>query len=256
MTPARTSRPLSQLALAVALPVLIAVSVAAPRASAQSLYGSIVGTVTDATDAPVPGATVTVVQTQTNQTRVTVTSYAGVSQFPRCRAAPTPSPSAWEDSRRSRGATSRSASATWCAIDAKLQVSAGARFVYVSAQATTLQTDGAEVQSQLTTRSLEELPVPPNRNYQNFFVTIPGFTPPSNAHSISANPSRALQFNVNGATRNSNAVRIEGAAAPNVWLPHVAAYVPGSRRSKASALSRAASTPIRGWPAARRSTSR
>ncbi len=227
MTPACTSRPLSQLALTVALPVLMAVSVAAPRASAQSLYGSIVGTVTDATDAPVPGATVTVVQTQTNQTRVTVTSYAGVYGFPTL-------PSGTYTVSISMGGfltvTRRDVALSISdvvRIDAKLQVSAGAEFVYVSAQATTLQTDGAEVQSQLTTRSLEELPVPPNRNYQNFFVTIPGFTPPSNAHSISANPSRALQFNVNGATRNSNAVRIEGAAAPNVWLPHVAAYVPG-----------------------------
>ena len=39
-------------------------------------------------------------------------------------------------------------------------------------------------------------------------------------------PSRGLTFNVNGTTRNSNDVRIDGALANNVWLPHVTAYVP------------------------------
>ena len=51
--------------------------------------------------------------------------------------------------------------------------------------------------------------------------------PPANQHSVAANPSRGLTFNVNGSTRNSNNVRIDGALANNIWLPHVTAYVPG-----------------------------
>src|SRR6266487_3722644 len=37
----------------------------------------------------------------------------------------------------------------------------------------------------------------------------------------------ALTFSANGTSRNSNNIRIEGATATNVWLPHVSAYVPG-----------------------------
>lgn len=33
-------------------------------------------------------------------------------------------------------------------------------------------------------------------------------------------------FNVNGASRGSNNIRIDGVSTTNVWLPHVAAYVP------------------------------
>ena len=55
---------------------------------------------------------------------------------------------------------------------------------------------------------------------------IPGFTPPADAHSIPSNPSRALVFNVNGASRSSNNTRIDGVSTTNIWLPHVAAYVP------------------------------
>ena len=41
-----------------------------------------------------------------------------------------------------------------------------------------------------------------------------------------SNPSRALVFNVNGASRSSNNIRIDGVSTTNIWLPHVAAYVP------------------------------
>src|SRR5207249_9050749 len=58
------------------------------------------------------------------------------------------------------------------------------------------------------------------------FRVLPGFTPPENAHSVPSNPSRALVFNVNGASRSSNNIRIDGVSTTNIWLPHVAAYVP------------------------------
>jgi hypothetical protein len=197
------------------------------RTYGQALYGSIVGTVTDTTGSAVPGATVTVVHTETNQTRVANTTPAGVYSFP---TLPTGTYTVSVSLAGFQTVTRRNVAVTISdvvRVDARLQVDAITEAVDVSAQALTLQTDRAEVQGKLSTRMLEEVPVPPNRNYQNLLVTIPGFTPPSNAHSISANPSRALNFNVNGASRNSNVVRIEGAAAPNVWLPHVSAYVPG-----------------------------
>ena len=71
--------------------------------------------------------------------------------------------------------------------------------------------------------------MPIGRNYQQLFKTLPGFTPPADAHSIPSNPSRALVFNVNGASDSSNNTRIDGVSTTNVWLPHVAAYVPAAR---------------------------
>ena len=200
----------------------------APRpVYAQALYGSIVGTVTDGTDAPIPGATVTATHVDTRQLRVATTTDAGLYSFPNIPSGVYTvevKQDGFQTITRQNVAVSIS---NVVRIDVTLQVDTFNETLSVSAQTPELQTDRAEVRAELTTKALEELPVPPNRNYQNLFVTIPGFTPPSNAHSVSANPSRALQFNVNGATRNSNAVRIEGASAPNVWLPHVAAYVPG-----------------------------
>ena len=112
-------------------------------------------------------------------------------------------------------------------MDAVLKVGAIEQSVEVSAQAVALQTENGEVRSEITTANLENIPTPVGRNYQNLLITVPGVMPPTNQHSVAANPSRGLTFNVNGTTRNSNNVRIDGALANNIWLPHVTAYVPG-----------------------------
>ena len=111
-------------------------------------------------------------------------------------------------------------------MDAVLKVGAVEQSVGVSAQAATLQTENGEVRRAIATTTLENVPTPIGRNYQNLLITVPGVMPPANQHSVAANPSR-LTFNVNGTTRNSNNVRIDAALANNIWLPHVTAYVPG-----------------------------
>ena len=51
-------------------------------ASAQTLYGTLVGNVTDESGLAVPGATVKITQTETNQTREAVTGENGGYNFP------------------------------------------------------------------------------------------------------------------------------------------------------------------------------
>src|SRR5713226_8621494 len=53
-----------------------------PRASAQVLYGSIVGEVTDSSSAPVPGAAVKITNTQNGESRSSLTNDAGGYSFP------------------------------------------------------------------------------------------------------------------------------------------------------------------------------
>ena len=57
----------------------------APVASAQVLYGSIVGTVTDQASAVVPKAAVTVKNTATGLSRQVVADEAGYYSIPSCR---------------------------------------------------------------------------------------------------------------------------------------------------------------------------
>src|SRR5262249_27863179 len=108
-------------------------------------------------------------------------------------------------------------------VDAPLQVGQLSEMVTVQAHSPLLQTERAEVRAEIRDRELVTLPVSLNRNYQYLFRVLPGFTPPAEAHSVPSNPSRALVFNVNGASRSSNNIRIDGVSTTNIWLPHVAA---------------------------------
>jgi hypothetical protein len=195
-------------------------------ASAQILYGSLVGNVKDATQAAIAGARVTAANTQTAQSRSTVTSGDGTYSFP------TLLPGSYDVTVEKEGFRVQRRQAVSVTIntvsraDMQLEIGAVTESVTVAADAALLQTDRSEVRAEVTSRQLENLPVPAGRNYQGLFVTIPGFSPPRNAHSVPANPSRALQFNVNGTSSSSNNTRIDGASSTNIWLPHISAYVP------------------------------
>ncbi len=198
----------------------------APAARAQVLYGSIVGNVTDSSGAAVPGAMVAIEQSETRLKRELVTDAAGAYHFtavPTGTYTVTVTMSGFRTFDRPGVPVTLNSVAR---VDAKLEVGALNETVSVSAETPTLQTDRAEVRSELKSRELTDLPVPIGRNYQQLFKTLPGFTPPADAHSIPSNPSRALVFNVNGASRSSNNTRIDGVSTTNIWLPHVAAYVP------------------------------
>lgn len=76
-------------------------------------------------------------------------------------------------------------------VDVALRVGAISETVSVSAETAALQTDRAEVRSEVTSTQLEHLPTPLGRNYE---ITVPGLSPPTNNHSVAVNPSRGLSF--------------------------------------------------------------
>ena len=61
--------------------LVVLVALGAPAASAQNLYGGIVGVVKDPQGASVPGATVTIVNKDTNHTKELVTDTDGTFMF-------------------------------------------------------------------------------------------------------------------------------------------------------------------------------
>lgn len=196
------------------------------QASGQVLYGSLVGNVKDPSNLPVPGAEVRLVNKETNQLRQVFTGETGAYFFSTV-------PSGVYDLSVSMEGfasfTRRGVQVTInnvARVDVTLAIGAVTQVVEVTAQAATLQTDRAEVRAEVTSRELQDLPIPSGRNYQQLFKVLPGFTPPTNRHSSSVNPSRALAFNVNGTSSQSNNVRTDGASAINIYLSRVAAYVP------------------------------
>jgi hypothetical protein len=208
-----------------ALAVLL-VCAFSPAADGQVLYGSIVGTVRDGTGAAVPGATVTITHDESRASRNTVSDGEGAYRFPTLQPGTytvVVTLTGFRTFTRNEVAVTLN---TVTRVDATLPVGQLQETVTVSGERPILQTDRAEIRQELRSRDLRDLPVPVGRNYQELFATLPGFTPPEDAHSIPSNPSRALVFNVNGASRSSNNTRIDGVSSQNVWLPHVVAYVP------------------------------
>lgn len=194
--------------------------------SAQVLYGSLTGRVTDLQGAVVPGATVTLTQKETNQTRQSVTDASGGYDFATVAAGTYTvkiSKSGFKTvSRESIVVTLNNVTRA----DVTVEVGQVSETVIITADAAPIKTDRAEVSAELTSRPLRDLPVPLGRNYQQLFKTLPGFTPPEDAHSVPSNPSRSMVFNVNGSSRSSNNTRIDGVSSTNIWLPHVTAYIP------------------------------
>jgi len=198
----------------------------ATSACAQILYGSLVGNIRDSSGAAMPGVRLVLKNADTGQAREIVSDDNGAYSFP------TLLPGSYELSLSKEGFKSQREQGISVVVnnvsrrDVSMQVGQVSDSVTIEATAATLQTDRAEVRAEVTSRELLNVPTPPGRNYQNLFITVPGFSPPRNAHSVPANPSRALQFNVNGTSSSSNNTRIDGASSTNVWLPHIVAYVP------------------------------
>lgn len=205
---------------------LLALSWSARPVAAQILYGSLVGNVADASGAVIPGAQVTVTNEGTGSARTGESTAAGTFSF-QTLAAGTYRIEVRSDGFRTYSATGvvvEAADAT--RVDATLEIGEVTEIVEVSASAVRLQTDHAEVRGEVGTHELQNVPVPLGRNYQMLLQTVPGFSPPANAHSVPANPTRAVRYTVNGTADNNNNVRIDGASSYNPNLTHMTGINP------------------------------
>jgi outer membrane receptor protein involved in Fe transport len=215
--------------LDVVLGVLLVLAAAAAwpaRVAAQVRYGSIVVEARDSSGSAVPGADVTITEARTNLSRSGVTNTVGLATFatiPPGTYSVRVNLSGFKEFITTDVIVSED---TVMRVGSVLEVGRVTDTVTVSATNAVLQTDRADVRTEIPSAQLENLPVPVGRNYQNLFVTVPGISPPENMHSVAVNPARGLAFSSNGTTRNANSIRIEGAISNNLWLPHVAAYVP------------------------------
>jgi carboxypeptidase family protein/TonB-dependent receptor-like protein len=206
--------------------VLMVMGYPARTASAQVLYGSIVGTLTDETGAVVPGAAVTVTNTATGLSRQTTTNDAGYYSFPNL-------PEGIYDLSVTAGGfrpyTQKSINVSINSVtrvDVAIKVGAVTEQVSVEATTAVLQTSKSDVSVNLDTRAMENLPLPGYRNFQSLINLVPGATPGRLQNAVTDTPGRALTTNVNGQERGANNTRVDGSADILVTMPHHAVYVP------------------------------
>ena len=192
----------------------------------QTLYGTLVGNVKDPSGAAVAGAKIVLTNQQTNQVRELAAAEDGSFTASTLQSGLYTMRVTKDGFQTYIEKDIDIAINSTVRADVNMQVGAVSESISISAQAASLQTDRTEVRGEITTKTLVDIPVPGARNYQYMLVNIPGITPPTSAHSVPSNPSRAMTFNANGATRSSVNVRIDGASNMNIWLPHISAYVP------------------------------
>ena len=204
---------------------LVLMACAAATASGQVLYGSVVGTLSDATGAVVPGATVVVTNQNTGLTRQVVTDENGYYSIPNLLEG------VYDLAVTAGGFKPYTQKSVTVSInrvtraDAVLDVGAVTESVSVEATSAVLQTNKADVSTTLDTRAMENLPLSGYRNYQSLINLVPGATPARFQNAVTDTPGRALSTNVNGQERGANNTRVDGAASILVTMPHHAVYV-------------------------------
>lgn len=197
--------------------------------TAQVLYGSLTGTVTDPKEAAVPGARVEIVNSATNETRSTTTDDRGGYSFNNLQVGiykVTITVNSFktlvkDDVRIEANKVYR--------LDPGLELGEVRETVLVSSdQMVPLQTDRTDVNITQTTRQLNDLPLTGSlgRNYQSLMQLIPGTVGAGEQNSVAGNPQRSISFNVNGVSRMQNNTRIDGASVVYPWLPTNTVYVP------------------------------
>lgn len=192
---------------------------------AQVLYGSIVGSVTDSSAAPVPGAAVKVTQAETNEIREATTNEAGGYTLATVVAGTYTVVISKPGFRTYVTQNNLVRLNTVVRVDATLEVGSQTQEVLITADAAVLQTDRADVHAEFTTQSIEDLPQP-TRTYQGVLALIPGFSPPVASTGGTNNPGRSMQLTANGTSRSGTGVRVDGVSVTNPWVQFFTSSVP------------------------------
>jgi hypothetical protein len=110
-------------------------------------------------------------------------------------------------------------------VDMTLEVGTVTESVTVTSEAQLLQTDKADVSTELKSQELTSLPLNRFRNYQALMNLVPGTTPMAFGNAETDTPARSLATNVNGQPNTQNSTRTDGATNMNIWLPNHLMYV-------------------------------
>lgn len=212
------------LSIAIA-PILLSV-VNPSLASAQVLYGSLVGTVTDQSGAMVIKANVTATNTSTGLTVQATSDQSGYYSLPNLMEGNYDLSIAATGFKTvtQRGVAVRINNVL--RIDIKLEVGGVTESITVAASTAALQTSKADVNTNIESRAIASLPLSGYRNYQTLMNLVPGATPVQFQNAVIDTPQRDLSTNINGQERGANNTRVDGAANILVTMPHHMVYVP------------------------------
>jgi hypothetical protein len=213
---------------AVCFALLLCFLLTPASSSAQALYGSVTGRVTDPAGAVVPGAQVAILNIAKGTIQTVPTDSDGIY------LAPTMLPGLYKitisaphfnvfvaDNVQVNANEERR-------VDAQLAVTEVNQTVTVTSEAPLLQTDRTDVHTNLDNIEVQNLPAisSEGRNFQALMKIVLGASLPAENNSAAGNPQRAMTENVNGQSTQGNNTTIDGVPDAYPWLPNNVAYVP------------------------------
>ncbi len=205
--------------------VLLGCLILSGNSIAQVLYGSVVGNIKDSSGATIPGATVTITNKATSLTRDVQTSPDGSYSIVNVLPGTYDVKVTLQGFRESVKTDVPVSAGTISRIDMTLEVGQLSETVTVASPVQLLQTDKADVHTELKAKEITNLPLPAYRNYQSLLNLVPGATPAALHNSLTDTPGRSLRTFVNGQNPNANMTKSDGATNVNLWLPHHTMYV-------------------------------
>jgi hypothetical protein len=120
------------------------------------------------------------------------------------------------------------ASNTIARVDIEMKVGDVTEQIEVRTDNALLQTDRADVHTQLSAETFQNAPQP-TRTYQGVLNLVPGMVPPGGQLAGGTNnPSKSMQFAANGTGTQGPNVRIEGVSATNPWVQQYTTFVPST----------------------------
>jgi len=213
------------------LPLVVIAILLTPPAYAQTLYGTLVGNVTDSTGAAVVGAMVVATDAGTGIAKTVTTDSSGAFRLSDLGAGTYKVSISATAFASTVGQRIEIQANTERRFDAQLHPATVGQTVMVTAAPPELQTDTANVTSELETTQVQTLVTTAGlnmRNFQSLFVLLPGFSPPGEQHSEAGNPADTMMFNANGVSGSNNSTRIDGVSDIYAWLPEITAYTPST----------------------------
>src|ERR1700754_550262 len=192
--------------------VLIAIAAALllwHPAYAQKITGTISGTITDASGAAVPSATVTVTNTETNKAYTVTTDAQGsytVAELPESTYQVEIKATGFQDSI-TKGAVVHVATTT--NVNAQLQLGSVSQTVTVQANAIQVQTDSAALGAVVDSRQVKELPLN-GRNFVELTQLQPGVSAANNFVNTGKGLNGGVDMSINGNPTTNNLFLLDG----------------------------------------------
>jgi hypothetical protein len=176
----------------------------------QAVSATLVGTVTDNTGAVVPKATVTITENATGITHTDTSNGSGNYSFPDLTPGIyTVTVGAQGFKKETRAGVDVPVNTT-ARVDVTLQPGDVTETVTITGAPPIMETDRADVSTNIEAQTLQSMPVAVNQNFQSILSLSPGVGPPIFEHSQFFNAASSIQTEVNGQPRVGNEYQIEG----------------------------------------------